>query len=60
MVDKIHSLPGEKVGPAFGRLAPNDFGKVDRALACFSVSREEPEMRYDPAFRREPRNGGVR
>jgi len=35
MIDKIGTLPREKVGPVFGRLAPEDMAAVNRALAIF-------------------------
>lgn len=35
MIDKIGTLPREKIGPVFGRLAPDEINAVNRALAIF-------------------------
>ena len=35
MVDKVQSVPREKIGPVFGRLAAESLLAVNRALAVF-------------------------
>ena len=35
MVDKVQTVPGEKIGAVFGRLAEEDMLAVNRALAVF-------------------------
>ncbi|HEY8332851.1 MAG TPA: type II toxin-antitoxin system PemK/MazF family toxin [Tardiphaga sp.] len=36
MADKCATLPRAKIGPVFGRLAPDDMLRVDRAFAIFT------------------------
>src|SRR5688572_30143765 len=35
MVDKAHTVPRERAGPAIGTLTASDMTQVDRALAAF-------------------------
>jgi mRNA interferase MazF len=35
MVDKVQTIPREKIGAVFGRLAEEDMLAVNRALAVF-------------------------
>ncbi len=35
IVDKLHTVPRDKIGSAFGRLADSDLVAINRALALF-------------------------
>ncbi|WP_181706746.1 type II toxin-antitoxin system PemK/MazF family toxin [Chthonobacter rhizosphaerae] len=49
MIDKLSTLPRDKIGPVIGRLDPPDMEAINRLLAVFLGLADPPSSLYGPA-----------